>query len=497
MNRLHYDIANSLMADVEKGQRASLTKKINQLIDENAELGKIWGSVAQLALTIGDNDSAVKTVMRYYLSNKHQGEEVLLKTLHVLGQTGRLKQAQELTQSISPSTKSPSLAHFCGVMYSQLGDFEVAKAFFNRVLELAPNSAPTMLSLISISNEKEAATELEIFKKSEQAIGQDAPLNKVQFYYALAKAAELSGNTQLAYDYVSTAAKIYKMQVRNPNYEIGEEFLLSQQISEYFDQDFVNKYSVNVENNTNEPEPIFILGLPRSGTTLLSQMLKHNEAYSGGKELNYCRRSLLPLSLKQIINSKSDAKQPKIVKGIVEHFRNEYLYRLQSNEGQSRYFIDKSLDLSRYAGLLAAAFPKAKFVYIQRNEKDVAWSCYKHFFNNGVPWSCDIAEIKHFFDDYNMQISHCQTILSDRMMSVQYEGLVSSPKQLMASIAKFVGTSFEEVESKLEQDEQNFVPANSASIATNSLYQVRQAVSKRYIGTSKPIEQHFNLFNCE
>ena len=497
MNSAHYELANSLLIDVEKGRRSELTAKINQLLKENAELGSLWGGVAKLAMTIGDDASAAKTALRYFNANKHKGESVLLQTLSVLGETGRLSIAKELTESISTQTNSAQLAHFCGVIASQLGEFKLAKQYFNRVLTLSAVSTPTMLSLMAIASPEEAKELLVKFQAMQQEVQEQSPIFQIQYFYALSKGYELINDEENAFEFAKKAAELGKEKIRNQSYEIGEEFQLTRLISEFFNEDFVAKYTVDIEDEDTEPNPIFILGLPRSGTTLLSQILTQSEKVIGGKEFNYCRRSLLPLSLKQIIHSVNDSKDPNVIKAIVQHFRSEYLYRLRSNQGEGEYFVDKSLDLTRYTGLLAAAFPKAKFIHISRTQRDVAWSCYKHFFNKGVPWSYDLAETKHFFDDFDMQIKHCQTILSNRLYDVQYELLVKEPIKVMSNLSRFIGTSFSDIESKLSSDENGFVPAPGASVATNSLFQVRQPLSSRFVGSSKPYERHFNLFSCE
>ena len=488
MDQQHYQLANSLIKDVEQGNRARFHQKAQQLISEQALLGKLWGSVAKLAMTLGDNIIAIEAITRYYQSTNTT--DSLIQTLGVYGELGRFDLAEPLISGVNTDASNPNLTYFCGVMYSQLGDFVKARDYLERTLSLSPQAASAWLSLAAITSAEQAPDVKTKLEQSYQNKLPTNPIEKIQYLYALCRLNELCGDIKAAFLSAQQAAEVGKSQIRNQSYEIGEEFQLTESIKGLFDFEFVQKYRLQATED--EPTPIFVLGLPRSGTTLLSQLiLKHankDHAVVGGDELRYCQKSLLPLGLRQMCNAKEDSQNPDVIKRIIKHFRAEYMYRLQADYGNATVVVDKSLDLYRYSGLLACAFPNAIFVHINREQRDVAWSCYKHFFNKGIPWCYDLAEMKHFFEDFFGQIDHWRTILSERFIDIEYESLVSKPQGILEQVLSSANLAFE--------GDINNGPVNKTKVATNSLYYVRQPLSTSFINKSMPLAEEFSLFNA-
>lgn len=166
-----------------------------------------------------------------------------------------------------------------------------------------------------------------------------------------------------------------------------------------------------------------------------------------------------------------------------------YKNRLGADFTDCSMVVDKSLDLYRYAGLLACAFPNAKFVHIKRNETDVAWSCYKHFFNKGLPWCYDLPEMKHFFEDFFGQIDHWRSILSESFVDVEYESLVTQPNKTLNQVFNGIGLS-------LKGDVSNG-SVNGNTVATNSLFHVRKPISTEFVNKSQSLAEEFSIFNAQ
>ena len=212
------------------------------------------------------------------------------------------------------------------------------------------------------------------------------------------------------------------------------------------------------------PQPIFIIGLPRSGTTLLDRMLgNHSEIRSAG-ELGTFYRCLQRVA--------DRATGPMLDAGFVEcipdldhgELGRRYLANTQSFAKGRRFYVDKMPRNWLLAGLIQGALPGARILHMVRDPTDVCFSNYRAYFGSDYPYSYDQAALAAHYRGYRRVMEHWHSIAPGRILDVAYDGLVAQPQFMLRKIFDFCGVTWEPGCEDLSR--------NRAPVATPSATQV-------------------------
>ena len=176
--------------------------------------------------------------------------------------------------------------------------------------------------------------------------------------------------------------------------------------------------------------PIFVLGMPRTGTSLLEQVLAmHSEVYGAG-ELD----DINELSLNYDSN---DSESIDIAASIYES-------KLSSIDSDSRYVTDKMPHNILNAGFIAQLFSNAKLIYCTRDPNDVMISCFRRNFHGSHSYATNLDSIKHYMSQIDYLMSHWKTVLPLPIFELNYEDFVTDPKPWLQSVLTFLGLDWEE-----------------------------------------------------
>ena len=226
--------------------------------------------------------------------------------------------------------------------------------------------------------------------------------------------------------------------------------------------------------------PVFIVGLPRSGTTLLEQVLASHSRIHGAGELRFARQSFEAISsvtgrLDSPLECVKHFDPPSIMRVAERH-----LERLSSLAGkQALRVIDKLPDNYLYLGFLAALFPRATFIHCRRDLRDVAVSCWMTDFRS-MTWANDKATIASRFSEYQKLMEHWRAVLPVAVHEVGYEEMVSNLEAVARRLVAACG---------LEWDPACLEPhKNRRAVRTSSLVQVRRPVYKDSVARWKHYE---------
>ena len=231
-----------------------------------------------------------------------------------------------------------------------------------------------------------------------------------------------------------------------------------------------------------QPVPIFIVGLPRSGSTLIEQMLASHTQIEGTIEqptLPAIERQAERLAAKQYGCNLSDAlhqlKSDELASLGQAYLDNGRLFRT----GERQFFTDKQPFNYRLVGLIHKILPQAKIIDVRRNPMDCGYSLYKQYFPHGVYFSYDLAHIADAFNAYEALMHHWDDVLPGKVLKVQYENLVVAPEDELKRILHYIGLPF-------EQSCLNFQYSGRA-VHTASSEQVRQPINFNGIDRWKPV----------
>lgn len=222
-----------------------------------------------------------------------------------------------------------------------------------------------------------------------------------------------------------------------------------------------------------QPTPIFIVGQPRSGTTLLEMMLSTAPEITGCGELPLGEELAQPY-----INGERSFDQEA-----AERFASEFRALMPPLAEGATAFIDKMPHNYQRIGFLLSAFPNAKVLNILRDPRDVGLSKWQIMFRApGMKYSADLKSIAHSANLYRKYISHWEHLIGDRMLTVQYETLVGDAEPQSRKIACFCGIEWN---NRMMQPEKNPKSARTASID-----QVRRKISTSAIGKWRTVANH-------
>jgi tetratricopeptide (TPR) repeat protein len=460
-----------------RGQAASI---IRDLVTRDVTLGDTWGQITRLAIAIGESDLAHEAAYRYASVDIEDPRRILVAAGQV-AETGRLREAMGLlTSHIPPDKADASVHHFLGTVYSQLGQTERAIEHLRTALRLEPTSGATWLALSALKTFENEDSEIDVLEKLQTRMAGLPASVRAPYQYALGKALNDIGDTDLAFTAYYKGANVMKRAVK---YQSSRDQKAAVGILDSFDARFFDRPSVSAPSKDG---PIFVTGWPRSGTTLVEQILTSHSKVGDGGELN-----LLPVAAMEVggftgPNLDEYASQFDEPGSAWKRIGETYLYLAQQKFGGGGQFVDKSLNTSRTLGLTHLLFPEAPVIWLKRDPLDAAWSCYKTFFPRSLGWSWSFAQIAEFFKMEDKLHEHWIGLFPAKILTVPYEELVSNPQVWIPQIL---------MHCRLENETQVYQPhLHERSVITSSVAQVRQPISTDSIGAALPYSRHMHDF---
>ncbi len=191
--------------------------------------------------------------------------------------------------------------------------------------------------------------------------------------------------------------------------------------------------------------PIFIVGLPRSGSTLLEQMLSSHSQVDATMELAHLGSLISELNFR--LQKKGHAVYPAGLENTtdeeLQHIGQEYIRRTKVLRGKSPFFIDKMPNNFEHSGLIHLALPNAKIIDIRREPMAVGLSAYKQLFRAGKEWSYKLSHIGHYYLRYLELMDHWDQVLPTKVHHISYEKLIENPEQQIHDLLNYLGLPFE------------------------------------------------------
>lgn len=346
------------------------------------------------------------------------------------------------------------------------GQQQEAIAAYQRCMHLDPKYGEAAWSLSNLKTYRFSDDEVKKMNAVLEA-GELSDQQTVHFNYALGKAYEHRKDWHSAFSAYAAGNQVKKKLVDwNPD-KFSRQV---EDIIQVFNADFVNK---NKAVGIADDAAIFILGLPRSGSTLQEQILASHSQVEGTRELPY-----IPW-LAQRINRPPDAasSQPYPL-GLSElkqqHWQQmgeQFMRQAQRHrQTDAPFFIDKLPNNFLYVGLILLAMPNAKIINTVRHPMDNCFGCFKQLWAEGQYFTYDLEDLGRYYRDYIRLMKHWQTVFPDKVHSVNYEQVVDNLEQNVAELLAYCGLPMEEQCLRFYESER--------AVNTASSEQVRQPIYK-------------------
>ena len=349
-----------------------------------------------------------------------------------------------------------------------LGDIEVAEAHFDKAIELDPED----YEAIKIRSELRRQTPENNHVAALQAMLDDGIADsrgEVQVCYAVAKELEDLGEWERSFSYLKRGADKRRSLMR---YDVQRDIDTIAAIEETFSADRFDGAAAGSDND----EAIFIVGMPRTGTTLVERVLgSHSQVYSAGELGNFAT------ALMQQVRTLTAGSQPprdELVRlSAAVDFRklgDAYVESTRPFTGKTPRFIDKLPLNFLYAGLIHLALPRARIINLKRHPLDTCYAVYKQLFVDAYPYSYDLAELGRYYAAYERLMRHWNEVLPGAVHTVEYESLVENFEPEVRRLLAHCGLSFEDACLRFHE--------NTAASTTASTVQVRQPVYRSSVG---------------
>ncbi|MCH8171960.1 MAG: sulfotransferase [Proteobacteria bacterium] len=195
------------------------------------------------------------------------------------------------------------------------------------------------------------------------------------------------------------------------------------------------------EGGSNSELPVFIVGMPRSGTTLLEQIISAHPEAEGRGELDTMHYIITEFEDKLKQTPSPGVKKILDEKG--KEWRDRYLEALAASNPETRRVTDKLPANFRCLGLIAALFPRARIIHIQRNPLDTSISIFCNMFDKGHPYATGLASIGDYYRQYNDLMGYWKEVLSVPILDIRYEDLVAHQEQKSREVISFLGLEWD------------------------------------------------------
>ena len=461
---------------LRRRDRAEIVDRLRQLVAVRAPMAGQWLQLSLMALDLGEVRLGLEAI-DLYVESAGGDPPALIKKFSVLARIGRFDEALALIRTIPQTQPDPyTYALSRGAAALNAGESAEARQWLEEATRTRPHSGSawhSLAQLVDFANEPQLAARS--LAAASTVPGAPAA-ERALFHYALSKMHADRGDHRNAFAAAARAAS-----------ETRSLFPYDRALDRQIALEAVSGYdSARIaETARRQSEPtgrsIFVMGLPRTGTTLVEQVLTSHSEVSDGGELD-----LLRLLVHDVGNASYSA-----LEGYVQKAGASSLARLWDHLVGERFphpgrVVDKTTDTPRKLGIAASVLPEAPLIWLKRDPLDCAWSCFRTAFMAGIRWSNDLRDMAFYFQLEDRLLARWQQILGERLLVVPFEELVTEPERWIRAILAHCG---------LAEEPQVFAPhENRRTVMTASVMQVRQPINRRGIGSAEPYRAYLEPF---
>lgn len=443
------------------------------LLDANPHHGEALFGLGRIALRMERFDAAV-----YLLQRACERLPQMLEPLHALADAfnGVGSPADALTvleYAKSLASHNPDPHYYLAQHYLTYGELDKAHTTFSHALSLGlyPVTAYILFELVQLGRFDK---EHNYISNLHHLITQTNNLRlKMVCYYALAKSYDQLDDIDQATSYYKLANKL---QLQLSEFNTNELTHFYQKIIDTNNSDFLNQANPRFEGTIT---PVFIIGMPRSGSTLIEQLLLNHGDFASLGEDNSISNKVVAF-IEQQTQLPYPACLAKLTQPLINKARDIYIHQLKSAATVRPYMLNKLPANYQTIGLIYVLFPSAKFIYAEREFNAIAWSVFSNYFAENEPYFCSLNEFKCYYDLAQTLMAHWRTHLTKAIYTVQYEQLVAEPKAELTRLLTFLGAQY-------NANMLNFYKSKKA-VSTLSKTAVREPINTKAIDKWKRFE---------
>ena len=318
-----------------------------------------------------------------------------------------------------------------------LGDIEAAERNFDRTLELDPGDYEALKIRSELRTQTVDNNHVDGLEGLLHA-GLTDPRGKTQVCFALAKELEDLGEYERSFRYLKQGADSRRSYMR---YDVQRDIDTMASIRDVFSAELFSQ----AHDGHDSDEPIFVIGMPRTGTTLVERILSsHSDVFAAGELTNFAVEMMRLAGQAAGDRQVGRGELVSLTAGLdFAQLGKAYVDSTRPFTGHTRKFIDKLPLNFLYVGLIRLALPHAKIVSLVRHPLDTCYAIYKQLFVDAYPFSYDLVELARYYVAYDEMMQHWDTVLPGVIHKVTYESLVANFETEARRLVDYCGLNWQ------------------------------------------------------
>ena len=356
-----------------------------------------------------------------------------------------------------------------------LGRLEDAEATLDQVIALAPEDGAAWYNRSTLRRQTPQRNHVAQIEMRLGTLPADAP-QRIELGYALAKEREDLGERAASFAALAHAASLRRSRLR---YRVEHDLEIMQRIEETFDAAFL----ATAHGGHDDPRPLFVVGLPRSGTTLVDRILGSHPAIASRGESS-------DLALAVMRAAGPAANKDELVRraATADLLALGRFYADTLPVTGTRRVVDKTPGNFLYLALIVAALPQARIVHVRRHPMDACYAMYKTLFRMAYPFSYDLDDLGRYWLGYARLMAHWRRVLPPgRFLEIDYEDLVANQEAVSRLLVANAGLPWDGACLAFERNPQPTLTASAAQVR-QPIYRSSVGLWRKYRAELAPLE---------
>ena len=454
---------------IQNWQLSQAKAALRKLTRQKSKPGVDWHRAMTIAGHLAEHDTMLAAAQNWRAEAPSDPVRMITE-ITALGAVAKHEEAARLARELQQSEAGAADGYSLeGFYQARFGKREKAIALCREALAQFPDHAAAWEQISTFDGFDDLDADIAEMKHVEGAVTTKDGEQAIS--YALARAYEKNGDLDTAFEYISKAAAARQGP---QGFDVRQIETYLKSAREAFTPDYIERHEVEGAGEG----AVFIISLPRSGSTLLEQILSTSSLVTPTGEHAIMRSATLTLGN---IDPETMARAEELEERDWRKMGQAYLDGLRRRFGASSVYTDKSLTNYIYAGLIRILFPASKLIWLTRDPRDVAWSCYRNRLQ-GAPWTESLEATCRYVKAHNETCDYWSGLLGDQMLPVSYEQLIKEPDETTQKIFDHIGVERPEAWRDFHK--------STNPVATNSLAQVREPLNEKGLGAWRRYEKH-------
>ena len=432
----------------------------------------VWANLAQVYSVTGQLDKAKKS-FKNILNMEPRNGLIWAEYGTVLTKLANYEESKNAyLKALNFKSDSPRVHLSLGHVYKTMGEIENSIDSYKNSIIQNKLSGEAYWSLANLKTYSFSENEIKVM---EETLKEDmSDIERSQIHFALGKAYEVKKDFDNSFNNYFKGNEVKKGLIKYSSDDTTDN---TKRILDFFNLETIRDLS---KSSTVDQDPIFILGMPRSGSTLVDQIISSHSKVDGTQELP----NIIKIAAE--LNSNNQNTYPEILKELDEsklsEMGNNYLSETTWARKNAPFFIDKMPNNFIHIGLIKTILPNAKIIDTRRDPMDTCFSCYKQFSARGQLFTYSLEDLGNYYTDYIKAMNHWHNVYGKDIFTVHYDNVINKTEETIRELIDYCNLPFEKECLEFYK--------SSRPVKTPSAEQVRQPIYKSGLNYWKNYEKH-------